>query len=324
MESPDQLRLPPPLVATPIRRYLSLSPFHKPPEGPVIRAIVSLSVHEAELAIIDQCLNYRVVGGMDGIVLHATATAALDLGLVQSLIDRLPLLRGHVWINPERLSLFPMTGSPQHTPVLHRAHAANFAFMAGFDPFDVFCLDASNSLLVRRGLRRYIAAGDGVYGEPVMPPWPWVEAVRADPVAALYPEAVVRSHHEGTFFRRETFEVLAGAVRAYEDHLQSLGIGDEGLSPFPREEILLPTAYAALDPPRLAQSPYIWLPWERDLAWSPAEVAEVLATGVLLPGKFGIKRVPRDIDDPVRVAVGEHFGYRALLADAGVLSRRAG
>jgi hypothetical protein len=85
---------------------------------------------------------------------------------------------------------------------------------------------------------------------------------------------------------------------------------------YPREEVLF--CNAALEAGILPEGrpPYIDMPWHRNLSWDLETVRATLADDALAPSKFGIKRVARDIDDPVRALVGEHFGYRRLLQAA--------
>jgi hypothetical protein len=59
------------------------------------------------------------------------------------------------------------------------------------------------------------------------------------------------------------------------------------------------------------------MPWHRNLTWDFEEVKKHIVDDFKdFGGNFGIKRVPRDINNPIRALVGTVYGYRKILIDA--------
>jgi hypothetical protein len=281
-------------------------------------ALASIPVHEAALAAFEQCVNYRVVGGMDAIVLHVNAlSGAFDIPLLERLVAGTALLRDRVFINPERLPIRPMVRDPHFVATLHRAHVSNYAFARRRLAFDWFCMDASNSLFVRGGLREALANDiDGIDVTPMAPQWFWRGPVVADPAWEMFWGDLYQSNVEGTFLRTARLDPICTGIADYEARLAAHGAQGHPFCEFPREEILFQTLYRHQNGPCTTQPPYVWMRWERSLVWQPDEVRNALATQTLAPGKYAIKRVGRDVNDWVRVMVGRHFGYRAAVAEA--------
>jgi len=282
-----------------------------------MKIFVSISAHEAELCIIDQCLNYICVGEFDGVVVHLNAIHEVDISILELLIDEIEELKGKVHLNPVRLQLHSMRKNPLLTPILHRAHIENYLYLHKFGAVDVFCLDASNCLLVKKGLRNYVQGGVGINQERISKGWPWHKALARDSVLQQSKDFIRVSQHEGTFFDRATFEKICQFILKYDESIAQAFPRAADIPEYTKEEVLFATAYAAQatgTPPPL--KPYVWFRWEKQLEWPRADVIEILHHPNLPEGKYGIKRIPRNINDSSREEIGNYFGYRPILLAA--------
>lgn len=283
---------------------------------------VSLSAHESEYAIIDQCLNYIQVGGVDGVVIHASTAAPLKTKLLTVLVNLIDELRGRVFVNPYRQFLRPIGDGGAITSVLHRAHVSNFLFLEGLG-IDVqyFCLDASNTLIVRPGLAEHISKGNAVQQVPMVETWHWRPMILSD--LGLSNCDVLASQHEGCVFTKSVFKQIIQFILEYETRAINAYGDDESTPNYPREEVIFATAFKALQLDEKPSEPYVWMRWERGLSWFPEEVNTLLHHGGLPDAKYAIKRIPRDINDPLRMMVGAYFGYRQILNRGDHMLRQA-
>lgn len=122
------------------------------------------------------------------------------------------------------------------------------------------------------------------------------------------------AQHEGTVYTFGNFSQMVDDIIAYEKMLTDhIGTGGE-LAVYPREEVIFPSAYRKTCSGSMASHSherYIYMPWDRHLYWHIHEVEAILECRQQLPDlKYGIKRIARDINDPIRTMVGNHFGYR--------------
>lgn len=272
--------------------------------------ILSLTVHESEICAIDQCLNNMIVGGVDRIVLHVNRTGTFDVALFELLRDQLDALRGRVFVNPLSLPIATMRDSPVHSQAVHLAHLQNWFYARSLFDASWFMLDASNTLLLRRGLAASLG-GALRLNFADMGAWHWRPRYERDTAIASKFRRV--SAHEGACFRADVFDRLVPILMRYEALAARQGF--DYIEQYPREEALFTNAAleAGVQP---EGTTYIHMPWERQLNWDLATARETLVNDTLAAGKFGIKRVARDIDDPIRALVGNHFGYRQQLQDA--------
>lgn len=292
-----------------------------------MKRIVSIPVYTSELSAIDQCLNYLCVGEVDGIVLHVNALSSFQVERFAAVVQQLPPLRQRVWVNPQRVAIAPMVCSPHHVAFLYRAHIANFAFAHATLDFDVFCLDASNSLLLLPGLKSYIVAGrTGALGPHCWREFDWYSYTLADPIWALLGTDWWQCNPEGTFYTRRAFAAVAARVAVYEQlYAAASAPGRPPTGEFPREELLFPSLNAQLHGVDDLVPPYIFMRWQTALSWRPDEIKKILGSGQILHqhlpqyGCYGLKRVGYGPSDWLRVMVGEHYGYRTWLAQAVAL-----
>ncbi|MEY2620901.1 MAG: hypothetical protein RIT26_721 [Pseudomonadota bacterium] len=279
------------------------------------KVMVSLTAHESELVLIDQCLNYLRVGGVDGVVIHINANSAFNTALfIQYCTLMGAWFADRLYLNPYSVPIQIHSRDQRVVTSLHRAHIANFQYLSscGLD-FDYFALDASNSLLIRPGLNPYILDQQRnlLAQEDISDHWFWRPVVSSDANLSKEMTHIKISAHEGTCYLKETFRKILQSVMTYELTEQTSQLLGHPRLEYPREEVLFPTyfyKYFRNEPTGLN---YIDLPWVRNLVWQIDEVKKHMAENFENFGpKFGIKRVAREINDPLRAFIGTVYGYR--------------
>lgn len=279
------------------------------------KILLSLSAHESEWTLLDLCLNYLFLGMVNGIVIHVNSISKFNKQLFGKLVSKIPGLNGRIFLNPYSTSIEQHSRHSQNVTNLHRAHISNFfyAINSGFN-FDYICLDASNSLIIKPGLKDYICQtrNGGIGSVSLDPKWFWHDNVLGDSNITNDKTSIKVSPHEGAFFERTTFIEISRLVLLYDRKDTGLLLLDEPRPEYPREEVLFSTYFYKIHPGSSTADTYIFMPWEKNLHWSLHEVAQHIQTGFNSFGsqKFGIKRVQRDINDPIRVLIGNNYGYR--------------
>lgn len=312
---------------------------------------VSLPVHEAPEVVLDQCLNLRVVGGIDHVVVHVNRNAIdFDTERLSRDAQAHPLLRDRVHLNPVRLATEWVAPG-----LLHRAHLANFRYAQERLGPAIFCMDGSNTLLVRPGLADFMRK-QGLGIDAVSPfGWGnnWEQALRDDSVLQQHGGALCRrSQIEGVFMPSELMAEVVQWIDGYDADFDQRWPDPTGAPALPREEYLFATALLALgyqargtayvlhrhggnhvvyrfDAEGKANATFT-TSIGHDFHFDAGEIAMSLAAGQLRPffwelladhvppildtdtyrrGKFGIKRVNRVLDEPIRAMVRAHYGY---------------
>jgi hypothetical protein len=231
-------------------------------------------------------------------VLHVNATAPLDTEALARLIAGVPALRGVVHVNPTRLNTDPLAPG-----LLHRAHIANFRWLRTQCPFEVFAMDASNTLLLRPGLKAHMSAH--AIGMDMVAAfgwaWHWEPALRGDLLFQRAGEACRRNQLEGSFMRADAFARVADWIEDYDRQFDALYPAPGQAPSLPREQCLLATALDAQDM-RADCGAYILVRWGSqvghgphgdaaprathagaDLGWLPMEIESSLEAGRLQP-----------------------------------------
>src|SRR6185437_2905095 len=170
-----------------------------------MKRVVSLSVYDSEIAAIDTCLNYIVVGEVDAVVLHVDAgSKTFNPRFFTLLLDAIEPLRGKVFVSPLRLDVPNLPGRT-HSKVVHRAHLNNYMYVRSFLPFEYFLMVDSHSLVMKKGLVGYVhGITDGLDIVPEKLGIPWLARAPHDPVSAEYDR--YHSCLDGAFLHRERME----------------------------------------------------------------------------------------------------------------------
>ncbi len=284
------------------------APVLKIPEqfGPTPKLAVSLLVHEAPDVVEDQIKNLQRFLNDPIIALHVNKRFLESGGFDAARFKNMPSVR----INPEHIDThWGGTGVPL-------AMVSNCKFLLEAAEFDYLILESSNDLYVRRGAADFVRRFDSGCQQIPLPfdKGDHTHAARRDRGLASLREklggaAAYASAHEGTFYRRELMEEMAPLLDLHmrEDIRPMTRMGDpEG--DYAKEEFYFPTAAAALS--GSVGTPLIY----RDFCTVPSlplEVAKAVAeenwdsAPQNARGAFGVKRIARVLDDPVREFIRE-------------------
>lgn len=288
------------------------APQHKPSQQTLF---VSLSVHESEPTVIDQCLNYIVLGGVDGVVININPNSRFNVKYLKKLASHLDgNISSKIIINPHSVAIIPHSRNRHSLTSLHRAHLQNFLFLnsMGID-FTYFAMDASNSLLIRPGLKAWVTEHAPLCSnlDHMRSDWFWNKDALSDVVLHDFCPELMCSQHEGCVYDCALMGKIMDHVLAYERAEKHLMKSGYRRPEYPREEVLFPSFLKSLINSSPVSPAYIHMPWERDLKWTQDEVFGIIGNDFTeFVGKFGIKRVSRYVNDPIRVAVGRFYGYR--------------
>ncbi len=286
--------------------------------------LISLLVHEKPEVVLDQIANFKKYAPEAGIVIHP-ARQFLESS------DILDELKGveNVWVNPQ----------PFYTGfgLVLKCHVSNFLFAqkAGI-PFTHYCLHASNDMFVRPGMEDYVRQHDfGFFQHDLSSDSDlfsqWIPDFHQDRAYRKIMRDIsatptnFASQVEGTFYPNEAFDQFAQLVmrHAWREslllpgyvHGTNLNLIDfvnklgqtrgrrkyMGKYSYPREEFYQPNFFSVICPSPAA--PYCFMNWEAELKVTTQDIDDIRNGLVPLEGYqelFAVKRVARDLDDPLR------------------------
>lgn len=329
------------------------------PITPPLRTALSLTVHEAPPTIVDQCLNNVVVGNYDAIVLHVNANAPLDTALLMRLVDSVPALRDVVHLNPTRLPTDWVAPGLLHRAHIAnfrwlRTQCAFDVFATdGSNTLLVRPGLKAHLGTHPMGVDGIPACGWQSAWEANLRSDPLFEMVgeacRRNQIEGMFMPA-------GLF--EQVADWIDGYERVYEaaiaqgrepakvpreEYLFSTALAQLGHMPEGTAYMLMRQGSALGWHSFIGDQPPVWhnaLALGAGFSWDPFEIQRSLSEGQLHPlywevmadhvppildfaaykaGKFGIKRVHRPVDDPIRRLVGEHYGYREWTLAANTL-----
>jgi hypothetical protein len=303
-----------------------------------MRLAFSIPVHEKSDVVDDLIRNVLYFNPGSVIVLHVSnAFADFDPSLWVDL--------GDVVINPQR---YPT----QHGKGLMTCHVSNFSCLEkkGIG-FDTFCLMSSNEKFIRPGLSKYIEnAGNGFSAVPFDLAEDWhifARRINRHPMmrnlyANLGKSAIFGGQAEGQFFEKAVF------AKIRDHHLAAFG--ETPNCDFETEEVVPQTVGMALGiRPAL---PFTLQDYSHAVGFQITEEVVRLLADPALVGKvlldlgpkspltmrsphhltdnrsvFSVKRVKREIDDPVRVFINKlpalaESGYAPPMLSPGTESIR--
>jgi hypothetical protein len=281
-------------------------------------------VHEKTDVVLDQITNFKkyVPGAI--IVIHPARQFLESSDIVLK-------LRGieGVWMNPK----------PFYTGfgLVLKCHISNFLFAqnAGIQ-FTHYCLHASNDMFVRFGMEQYVRKCDfGFFKHDLLSESDlfsnWISDFNKDHAYHKIMHSIdavptnFASQVEGTFYPREAFESFAQLVKRYAwceipwlpgyvhgsimslvDFVNKLGQTRGrrkymGKYFYPREEFYPPNYFSTMC--STATSPYCLMNWQAELNVTTNDIQDI-RNGLLPLGGyealFAVKRVTRDLKDPLR------------------------
>lgn len=276
-----------------------------------MRLVFSITVHECYLAIADLIKNIKFFNSECGVVVHVNSTCGQLFEDIQSGIIGQPEYE-NVFLNTSRFDTSKSAFS------LHRAHISNYKHLLGLGVnFEYFVLEASNSLFVRSGAYDYIRSFDLGIGRGAINQY-WKEAILKHEVLQEFvlkstgkTEALSEQHlkgcHEGSFY---SYDIAKKVFKLIEE-LDWISLENNDWPTYPTEEIWFQLAVFVLTEEHKLRvgNTITYMPWDRGLEWCEEHVNEVAKGNGLPVNKFAIKRIERDVEDPIRVKLKSLLGY---------------
>jgi len=320
---------------------------------------LSITAHESPITLIDQCLNNVLVGQFDAIAIHINAHADFDTALLARLIEATPPLRSVVHINPQRLPTDWVAPGLLHRAHIANFHLlrSKLAFdVFCTDGSNTLLIGTGLKAHLERqqlGVDTSSAFGWGSAWEDNLRQdllfQRCGEACRRNQIEGMFMPTELFARAAQWIEDYETTFTTACAQGQEpikyprEEYLFSTALDQLGVPLKDTPYILMrqgsglcvtifstdgqPTVISAVGPGRA-------------FSWEPFEINASLQAGRLTPlyweliadhvppiqnvatyraGKFGVKRVGRSIDDPIRQSVSHHFGYRQMVLNSNAL-----
>lgn len=288
--------------------------------------LISLPIHERSDVAIDQLQNVRKFMPNSIVIIHLSKGFRGD---TKPLMDFVHSPKGmpFVIVNPERLDT-AWAGIIQ-------THLSNFAYAKKLPnlSFSHYAMHASNDMFVKMGAEEYIQAHDcGVQQFPCPSDMMWTPRRRAthDPqLKAIMKEIgatkMVGSQIEGTFYKREMFEQIWDL---FDRHFDVNGIAQYGTKDdndhtntlYAREELYFSTIASEITVDRVR--PYLFSEVMTGVKITPTLIDEIRSSTIDLnscmekricetpyrlydvDNLYAVKRVARDLRDPLRRYIG--------------------
>lgn len=269
--------------------------------------------------IVDQAHNILDFTTDIGIVYHVSANAP---GLAERFLPAMDK-----WVREGRVLVNPRSIKTTLINVLE-THVENFHYLEEIaHPFEYFCMEASNDMLIRKHVDQWIARHDAglKYTEYDTSKNDWfLPMIREDrQLLALLKsygirhDTIVGYQIEGSFYRRDLLtETMHAMKRGYTDY---------HACNYSKEEVMLPTLFCRLNDVsklRIAR-PYVFTPWgrkptlwkllktraRRDYDVTVDDIQKIFAGKHPMRADcasiYGVKRIPRIIDAPMRIYVNQ-------------------
>jgi hypothetical protein len=257
-----------------------------------VKILFSIPVHENNLVIEDLIQNIQKYVKHPIIIFHVNGSFT-DFDVT------IPQRYSNVYVNPTRFN------HAKYTSMLGII-ASNFYFSEQFD-YDYHCIFHSNMMFIKQGIENYYKGSDSSYYS-----WNMKDAQRVnimvqntDILSLISKEEILNNFAEGTHCRKEIFKSLIEWIKPYDNFMT----WPQGCI----EEVVIPTlCYALSDDTKMIRSAMALCANAGDYEGGPSinKVKEFLVKdnhsanqeGEMLNTNnvFFIKRVRRDINDPLR------------------------
>ena len=278
----------------------------------MLNNIFSIPVHEKTEVVIDQIINCKYFAPDCGIVLHLSKGFDFEHSF-HSRKEFLSILKtfDNVFVNP--------TSFDTMWADIVQTHASNFKYVSSVADFKYFSLIASNELFVRSmpeviapnydiscGYSRWIDEEDNRG---------WHEYVKNDVYIHRIVEYfngdasdICRSQIEGSVYSRKMFGEIVEVIDRFYNFNE---VAKTRRVIYPREEYYYTTiAHLLKKDIRNAKNVFTWMPsCKPNVVASLEQINDVAAAAK--EGKYAIKRVARNFNDPMRFHIGAVIGkYR--------------
>ena len=278
----------------------------------MINLIVSIPAHERAEVIIEQIANIKHFCPTCAIVLHISSGFNWkDSKLTEK--EFLSVVRSfdNVFINPVRLNT-------AYSEIIH-AHIANFEYVSNIVDFEYFAMSASNELFVR--LMPPIGDCDLCanmgYSYVHLKSDSWYKRVIDDEYIykivdylGSTKEDICKSISEGSFYRKELFKQIVDVINQIYPYEETF---NQKRSILAREEFYFSTIARILNKTahfKIRQPNYTFVAWN-NRSYLPTHEQIIEVSQGKMDGRYSVKRVLRNLDDPERIFIGTQIGnYR--------------
>lgn len=287
-----------------------------------MKLVISIPVHESPLCVLDQVRNiHKYVPSCAAVVVHVSGSS--ENALYETLVDASRKeFNGFLFINSTQYKTH-MPGEAGNVTGLSTIYCDNFRFMSKIMSFDFYSPSTSNEMFVRSGLENLIekySCQYFIYNPPTkvdrvlhvnFSEW---ENILYNKYNCKYPEFGVCV---GSFFHFDVWKSVSDIVldKLSQERLFPIGSSwsfcrlqpDRAPIPIGMDEYLLPTLIFNLYPElynSIIPESYVLCP--KDYNPNAPFVPEPLILAVKngeYPYKFVVKRVPRDINHPIRTFI---------------------
>ena len=275
----------------------------------MINTMISIPVHEKTEVVIDQIINFQHFCPDCGIVLHISKSFDYNdsFHTEKEFLFILSTFK-NVFVNPNHLDT-------AFADIVH-THVSNFKYVSKIVDFEYFALGASNELFVRvmPEIKVYDANFiEGKFEKSIN--WYWYNHALNDQYLKLILDHfggtisdVRQSQIEGSFYKKDVFVEVSKIIDTIYNYEE---VSKKDRIVYPREEIYYPTiAYLSNKNLKNQELNYTFVAWENPNYLPTIEEINTIANGEM-QGKYSIKRVLRNFNDPVRFLVGTQIGnYR--------------
>jgi hypothetical protein len=256
------------------------------------KVIISIPVHEQPLVVKNHLENILKFVPNSSVILHASGDNSNFQNEIKEICKQF-----------DEFAYVNETSYPTHSPNdagyvtnLSSVHAINFKYISKIiTDFDIFALETSNNLFVRKGVERLfnnyecgctsVIQDVDVYYRDCHPNFrPFVDVLKN----VIPVKTIIQCSQEGTFYKKEVFQEVSNVV------LNKIG----GLVKC--EELILHSIAFNLFPELVNSNvgeTYVFHD-ARDYATKEQDIIDV-ANGKY-ENKYVVKRVPRTIDNPCR------------------------
>ena len=274
--------------------------------------LFSIPVHEHFDVILDQLLNITTLNPNCAVVLHISKVfdyekSAMSKDTFLNAIKSLGIY-DRILINPESI----------RTAIndIIQAHLSNFNFAKSQIEFEYFSMLSSNEIFIQSGLCNMIKkynAGCGKTEITNKTHWKWTKQTLQDKdlklmLAEYNSTKIYSSQIEGSYYKTDIFIDIVNCVNKYYDYTKENIL-------YPREEVYFSSLFWAIQQNKFTSatnigSNYTYIPWKRiSLNVYLCEVKNFIRNKDYIKS---VKRVPRNIDDPIRCYLRQKYNYYKL------------
>ena len=272
--------------------------------------MISIPVHEKTEVVIDQIINYKFFCPNCGIVLHISKGFDYKNSFHNEKEFMFILATfENVFVNPEHFDT-------NFADIVH-THISNFEYISKIVDFEYFSLASSNDLFVRNmpEIKNCDVNFDYTIKVFRLPNWVYYNHALKDKylhdILSYFGGTISdikNSQIEGSSYKKEIFQEIARVINKFYRYKEV--VHQERII-YPREEVYYQTVAYNLNKEFInKKSNYTFVAWNHHELFPTLQEIHDIANG-RVSGKYSVKRVLRNINDPVRFTIGNFIGnYR--------------